>query len=403
MKQAEIDFCERWVGLRGPDGCVLWARADDDSPPFHGGYGTRYTIFTTPRGDRALDLIPPGADLVASYESALAQGLEIVADDAFDLDAEIDELSRDLDQRNLVDCPACRATGRVELSKLDGRDRTIVDLVEGVDARADSTGKTAIDVLPGWDVTCPTCKGARRIEATSGDDLIRVDTRRIEAPTEPSAWLPWSPETARLVKVGDVIEARLDPSHPSRGGSSTPPSPVITESWTLRNTAWEIRIVSRAAEPRRLEWRQLTRDVAEGLVGQTFEARICPAYPTLVQKTVSVGTLVLYTDTHRLPLDGSWWVRPLAPEKGPRIPTLAESIAWAKSDIVEPGWTRLGDLSLEQRQALVGKTIEWTDQMLSGTGSVENVTDRGFIMCSHEVYPGWQLSMPGTEIRVVDG
>lgn len=142
MREAEIEFCKRWIELRGPDGCVLWERGRDT--PFGSIVTTIdwYDIELSVKGESFFVLTRHGLDLVASYEHALAQGLPIVPDDAFDLDAEVDALSRDLDARNKAPCPDCK-------------DGTI-----GVPIEYGASG----GILRVWPATCPTCKGARVVD-----------------------------------------------------------------------------------------------------------------------------------------------------------------------------------------------------------------------------------------------
>lgn len=130
MKQAEIDFCKAWCELRRPDGTVCPSAGAD---LYHGPLSHLVDIETPHnygRGTSFLDLNPRGADLVASYEAALAMGLPIVADDA--------PTTAEPEAIPTMACPDCE-------------DGTI-----GIPIEYGAHG----GILRVWPATCPRCKGS---------------------------------------------------------------------------------------------------------------------------------------------------------------------------------------------------------------------------------------------------
>lgn len=159
MKQAEIDFCEWWLERRRCDGTIevltpsaFMTRSDrrvagvldlgnlpfPDRGPSWLSWASEY------RGGhvRELKLSPRGADLVASYEAALEQGLPIVVDDAVFSGV---DYGRTPSRTVIVGpCHECKGEGEIGIPIEYGKQGGILRV---------------------WPATCPTCKGARVVEA----------------------------------------------------------------------------------------------------------------------------------------------------------------------------------------------------------------------------------------------
>lgn len=246
MKRAEIDFCERWCELRGDDGLVPYADRVDS---------VRGAVQYVGRPDHMLmALTSRGADLVATYEAALAQGLPIVADD------DSERSLREVNEKVGPACPTCqkRSCGCVPCP----------DCVDGFIGIPIEYGERG-GILRVWPATCPTCKGAVSVRASS------CRTGANEHTGSTGGWSEYRPALGRSIQdVADDLGRQ--------------PAPPLTE------------------------WQQLTVALGERLFRHRGEVEIRHASGGHVWRghvAAINGSGLTLDGLPMLMFDGTWWAR----------------------------------------------------------------------------------------------